>query len=112
MRPFMLLTAACLCLGPVFLGPVIAQQGPDNKGAAKQAPFPLQLEIRVPFEPTAFPSGPHVYLMYELHLTNFMPILVSLGRIEVLDADSGTSKPIATFEPAQLETMLQPLGGK
>lgn len=80
--------------------------------AAKRAPFPLQLEIRVPFEPTAFPSGPHVYLMYELHLTNFMPIPVSLGRIEVLDADSGTSKPIATFETAQLETVLQPLGGK
>ena len=66
----------------------------------------------MPFEPTAFPSGPHVYLMYELHLTNFMPMPISLSRIEVLDADAGTSKPIATFETAQLETMLQPLGGK
>ena len=68
--------------------------------------------MRVPFEPTAFPSGPHVYLMYELHLTNFMPMPASLSRIEVLDADAETSKPIATFETAQLETMLQPLGGK
>ena len=110
MRLFILLAAACL-----FSCPTIAQtqnQRPDNKAAAKQAPWPLQLEMRVPFEPTAFPSGQHVYLMYELHLTNFMPMPVSLSRIEVLDADAGTSKPIATFETAQLETMLQPLGGK
>jgi hypothetical protein len=68
--------------------------------------------MRVPFEPTAFPSGPHVYLMYELHLTNFMPRPILLSRIEVLDADPGNAPPIATFETEQLETMLQPLGGK
>ena len=45
-------------------------------------------------EPTAFPSGPHVYLMYELHLTNFMPMPVSLSRIDVIDADAETSQPI------------------
>jgi hypothetical protein len=110
MRPLILLAAACL-----FSCPTIAQtqnQRSDIKPAAKQAPWPLQLEMRVPFDPTAFPSGPHVYLMYELHLTNFMPMPISLSRIEVLDADAGTSKLIATFETAQLETMLQPLGGK
>src|SRR5262245_55270611 len=68
--------------------------------------------MRVPFEPSAFPSGPHVYVMYELHLTNFMPVPVSLNRIDVLDADAATARPIATFHAAQLETMLQPLGGK
>ena len=68
--------------------------------------------MRVPFEPTAFPSGPHIYLMYELHLTNFMPMSVSLSRIDVIDADAGTFQPIATFEAVQLETMLQPLGGR
>ena len=35
----------------------------------------------MPFDPTAFPSGPHVYLMYELHLTNLMPMPISLSRI-------------------------------
>jgi len=68
--------------------------------------------MRVPFAPTAFPSGPNIYLFYELHLTNFMPMPISLSRIEVMDADAVTSKPIATFEASQLETMLQPLGGK
>ena len=107
-----ILLAAAACL---FSCPTIAQtqnQRSDNKAAAKQAPWPLQLEMRVPFEPTAFPSGRQVYLTYELHLTNFMPMPISLSRIEVLDADAGTSKPVATFEAAQLETMMQPLGGK
>jgi hypothetical protein len=85
----------------------------DNKQpAAKPAPWPPQLEMRVPFEPTAFPSGQHIYVMYELHLTNFGMAPLSLSRIEVLDADAAASQPIATFEPEQLETMLQPLGGK
>ncbi len=110
MRPFILFAIACFCSCPATAQ--TRNQGSDNKAAAKQAQWPLQLEMRVPFEPTAFPSGGHVYLMYELHLTNFMPMPISLSRIEVLDADVETSKPIATFATAQLETMLQPLGGK
>jgi hypothetical protein len=110
MRRFILFAAACL-----FSYPVVAQtqnQPSDNKTAANRPPWPLQLEMQVPFDPTAFPSGSHVYLMYELHLTNFMPMPISLSRIEVLDADAETSKPIATFETGQLETMLQPSGSK
>jgi len=110
MRQYILFAVACLCSYPA-----VAQtqnQPSDNKTGANRPPWPLQLEMRVPFEPTAFPSGPHVYLMYELHLTNFMPMPISLSRIDVLDADAGTAQPIATFEAAQLETMLQPLGGR
>ena len=109
MRPYVLFAAVCL-----YSYPAIAQthnQQSDNKTATRP-PWPLQLEMRVPFEPTAFPSGPHVYLLYELHLTNFMPMPISLSRIDVLDADTGTAQPIATFEAVQLETMLQPLGGR
>jgi hypothetical protein len=110
MRPCILIAVVCLCSYPTIAQ---AQNQPsDNKATANRPPWPLQLEMRVPFEPTAFPSGPHVYLMYELHLTNFMPMPVSLSRIDVLDADAGTAQPISTFEVAQLETMLQPLGGK
>ncbi len=64
--------------------------------------------MRVPFEPTAFPSGEHIYLMYELHLTNYGPPL-SLSRLELFDADAA-GQPIASFQAEQLETMLQPLG--
>src|SRR5207302_308603 len=78
----------------------------DNKNsAAKPAPRPPQLAMRVPFEPTAFPSGPHFCVMYELHLTNFGTTPLSLSRIEVLDADAGTAQQIATFDAEQLEAM-------
>jgi hypothetical protein len=110
MRLFILLAAACLCSCPT-----IAQtqnQGFDKKTAAKRAQWPLQLEMCVPFEPTAFPSGPHFYAMYELHLTNFGAVPLSLSRIEVLDADTETAQPIGTFEAEQLEAIVQPLGGR
>jgi hypothetical protein len=70
----------------------------DNKQSAAKPAWPPQLEMRVPFEPTAFPSGPYIYVMYELHLTNFGTSPVSLSRIEVLDSDAGAAQPIATFE--------------
>lgn len=93
MRVFILL-AACLCSSPTI------------------AQLPLQLDMRVPFEPTAFPSGRHSYVMYELYLTNFGTAPLSLSRIEVIDADAETAQPSATFEGEQLEGMLQPLGGR
>ena len=39
--------------------------------APKPVPFPLQLEMRVPFAPKAFPNEARMHLLYELHLTNF-----------------------------------------
>ena len=121
MRPLILLVAVSLCLCPVIAQPDNQSKGnsqaqnlpsDDKSPATKPAPFPLQLEMRVPFEPTAFPSGPHVYVMYEVQLTNFGPTPLTLSRIEVLDADAEAAQPIATFEAEQLEAMLQPLGGK
>ena len=121
MRLLILLGVASLCSGLTFAqqdnlltGNSQAQNlRSDNKNSAvKPAPWPPQIEMRVPFEPTAFPSGPHFYVMYELHLTNFGKTPLSLSRIEVLDADAGTPQSIATFEAEQLEAMLQPLGGK
>ena len=100
MRLFTFLGIVCLCIAPITAQP------------AKAPSWPLQLEMRVPFEPTAFPSGSHFYLMYELHLTNYGPFPLSLSRIEVLDPNAGATEPIATFDPDQLEAMLQPLGGK
>lgn len=118
MRLLVLLIAACLYAGPTFAqaetpstgSAKAASPGIDTKKATKTAPFPLQLEVRVPFEPTAFASGPHVYLMYELHLTNYLPMPLSLARIEVLDAESPGAQPIATFGAEQLESMVEALG--
>jgi murein DD-endopeptidase MepM/ murein hydrolase activator NlpD len=77
---------------------------------SKPAPWPLQLEMRVPFEPTAFPSGGTIHLMYELHLTNFGKSPLTLNRIDVLDATATASSPIASFDAEQLDTMLQRIG--
>src|SRR4051794_5704032 len=106
MRLFILLAAACLCPCPTITQ--TQNHGFDKKTAAKRAQWPLQLEMRVPFEPTAFPSGPHFYVMYELHLTNFGAVPLSLSRIEVLDPDTKTAQPIKSFEAEQLEAMVQP----
>jgi hypothetical protein len=85
-------------------------QAMSQNPAAKAAPFPLQLEIRVPFDPTAFPGGGHSYLAYELYLTNFSPSPLSLSGIAVLNADAKAAQPLAAFGPQQLRTMVQPLG--
>ena len=71
---------------------------------AKPAPFPLQMEARVPFDPTAFPSEGRSYLFYELHLTNFTPSPLSLDRLEVVDPDSA-AQPIAIFDAERLQSM-------
>jgi hypothetical protein len=84
-----------------------AQLSQRQKGATESPLWPRQLEMRVPFEPTAFPSGAHTYLLYELYLTNFGTVPLPVRRLEVLDANARSTQPIATFLPAQLVTMLQ-----
>jgi hypothetical protein len=84
----------------------------QSPSRAKPAPFPLQLEMRVPFEPSAFPSEGSIHLIYELHLTNFGAAPLYLRRIEVLDEDASDTQPIATFNAEQLDNMLQPIGTK
>ena len=121
MRLFLLLGVAALCSCPVLAlrddhltaTPQAQNLRSDTSGpVAKPSPWPPQLELRVPFDPTAFPSGPHFYVMYELHLTNFGPTPLPLSQIDVLDADRGAAQPIATFEAEQLKAMVQPLGGR
>ena len=87
------------------------EAGAQTAGTPNPPSFPPpQLEIRVPFEPSAFPSAGRTYLMYELHLRNFAPNPFSLRRVEVLDADAIAAEPVAAFEAAQLDGILQPVG--
>ena len=122
MRPFIFLGVAALCLCPALAQSSSqstekpqspAQTRPDSEPRApKLPPFPIQLEMHVPFAPTAFPSGGRFYLLYELHLTNFGQAPLPMNRIELLDADASEGKPLVTFEAGQLETMVQYVGGK
>lgn len=72
--------------------------------------WPLQLEMRVPLEPTAFSSGGRNHLAYELVVTNFSGNPLTLRRIEVLDGDRSTATPILVLESGQLDAILQPVG--
>ncbi|SRR6266851_4139234 len=100
MRLLILLGAACLCSCPAVAQPSNqlksnsqVQPLSNSKQSAAKSVWPPQLEMRVPFEPTAFPSGPNIYVMYELHLTNFGTSPVSLSRIEALDGSTQMRKP-------------------
>jgi murein DD-endopeptidase MepM/ murein hydrolase activator NlpD len=122
MRKFVFLGIASLCLCPALAQPSIqstdkpqipTQTRPNSElPAPKLPPFPVQLEMRVPIAPTAFPSDGRYYLLYELHLTNFGQAPLPINRIELLDADALEGIPLGTFEAEQLETMVQYVGGK
>jgi Peptidase family M23 len=83
-----------------------------DRARSENSPQPLQLEMRVPFAPTAFPSAGRTYLVYELYLTNFTNNPLNLQRVEVLDADAPVIEPVAAFEGEQLDELLQPLGAQ
>src|SRR5205823_14942438 len=73
-------------------------------------PFPLQLELRVPLEPSAFPSTRRTFLCYELYLTNFAGRPIDLRRLEVVrDADK-SPQPVAGFDGGELAAVVQILG--
>jgi hypothetical protein len=74
--------------------------------------MPPQMELRVPFAPTTYPSGGRMHLTYELYLTNFSGSTLDLRRIEVLDSDDHAGKPLATFEGEQIDAMLQDAGAQ
>jgi hypothetical protein len=87
--------------------------GAQSAGPSVAPRFPPpQIEMRVPIEPTAFPSAGRTYLTYELHLRNFAPIPFTLRRVEVLDAETPTAAPVAAFETARLDAIVQPVGGR
>jgi hypothetical protein len=77
---------------------------------SQSSPWPLQLEMRVPIDPSAFSSDGRTRLTYELYLTNFTSKPLTLSRIEVLDAGGTNAQPIAAFEGEQLAAVLEPIG--
>jgi Peptidase family M23 len=97
----------CAITASVWIG-LPQEARPANSPATST--WPPQLEMRVPFEPTAFPNAGRTYLTYELYLTNFAANPINLHRVEVLDADTSAATPIAAFDAGQLDPLLQPVG--
>src|SRR4030088_3317462 len=105
MRLSILFAAAVVCSCPAIAQPnyrlmddSAAPRSDNQQSATTLAPWPVQIEMRVPFEPTAFPSERRIYLMYELHLTNFGTAPRYGSRSEVLDADASAGHSIASFD--------------
>lgn len=69
---------------------------------------PVQLEMRVPFAPTAIPSAGREHLIYELHLRNFGSRSLPLSELEILDANANTM--VVSYKGANLEALISPIG--
>jgi murein DD-endopeptidase MepM/ murein hydrolase activator NlpD len=85
---------------------------PMHLAAAEKLAWPpeLQIEMHVQFPPTAFPTRSGKFLVYELRITNSSKQPVPLRRLEVRDGTDPMATPIASFEGAQLDAVLQHFG--
>lgn len=70
--------------------------------------WPLQVEMRIPFQPTSYHSGTQLNLIYELYLTNFGTSAIHVNWVEVVGTQS--HEVVSTFDSSILQTMMQPLG--
>jgi len=110
MKKMFILAASFYVTCACAAAPIAPDARPQSKPTAPM--FPLQLEMRAPFDPTAFPSAGRTYLTYELYLTNFSGSPMTLRRIEVLDTGQAPTKPIAAFEGEQIDSRLQTIGAR
>ncbi len=108
MRVFLL--AVLLYVTSGFAYSAVPDAGP--KSSPTVSPFPLQLEMRAPFAPTAFQSAGHRYVAYELYLTNLSANSMKLQRIDVLDDQEPSATPLASYEDKQLGALLQSVGAQ
>lgn len=94
---------ALLSFGLIFFAAIAAR-------ISAQDAEPSPLEMRVSFDPTAFPSGGRTYLFYELSVKNGGSDPVNLHRLEVVGGNRENSEPVAVFEGAELDAMLPSAG--
>ena len=111
LRRCSLIWKGVVCALSAIVGTGLFQEARPDSAPANSS-WPPQLDMRVPFEPTAFPSDGRTYLTYELYVTNFAANPVTLRRVEVLDADNSVEAPIAALEAGQLDALLQPVGAQ
>jgi hypothetical protein len=81
------------------------RQTPDGQDAAALVP----VEIQVLQHPSPFMADGRAHLLYELHLTNFLPSPLVLQAIEVA-AVGDPPAPLARSEGAELAAVLTPVG--
>ena len=93
----------------ILLSHSMAQNAPAQR-IAKPFSLPLQLEMRVPFGPTAFPNGPNLFLIYKLYLTNFSASPIRLQGMQLLDGNRKSNSTILSFDSLALKSRVKILG--
>lgn len=73
----------CSCAGVLAASSIAAW-------AIAGAQIPSSVEFRVPKSPTVATSDSGMFIAYELHVTNLTSGVMTLRRVEVLDAERGT----------------------
>lgn len=77
---------------------------------ASRSSLPPAFEVRVPKPPTVTRGSGEAVLPYELHVTNFTGQTVTLQRVEVLNADDGTT--LFALTDSALQSALRRPGGQ
>jgi hypothetical protein len=78
--PLRAVVAALVCL-------IALSANPDRDSAQVLTSPAASLDVRVPAAPTPVRIGGRVHLVYELHITNFRAVDLTLTRVEVFDAE-------------------------
>jgi murein DD-endopeptidase MepM/ murein hydrolase activator NlpD len=81
-----------------------------DPAASSHSPFPPQVQLQVPFEPTAFPAEGSQHLLYDLYVTNFEAAPVTLDRVDVLDPARPDVSPLASFVGRPLDNIVSVVG--
>ena len=109
----LLLVAMVVVLGIGLLGAVVGSASPkdndegDSATEDAQAFTPIVGEVSYAPIPFAGSDG-RTHLVYELEATNFTSGKVTIGKLEVLDAD--TDDVVATLDAKEVAARLQPAG--
>jgi len=77
---------------------------------ASASPWPIQVEARASYPPTAFPSEGSRHLFYELYLTSFVSEPISLDGVEVIDAAAPAAPPLLRLAGRDLDAVVLAVG--
>jgi pimeloyl-ACP methyl ester carboxylesterase len=72
-----------------------------------KASFPSRVDLDVPVAPTPVKADSKIYLVYELHLTNFGTNSLESGRVEIF-GDGTNAPPLASYEKGTAHARLDP----
>lgn len=79
--------------------------------AQVRAPAEMSLDIQIPSAPIPVRAGGKVHLAYELHITNFRAVDLSLTGVEVRGGDK-TATVLANYQDAALSAVLARPGAR